>query len=171
MEARRLSVRFGWRSDAGYGWRTASRLISKRISPGARLSAIVDWWFQARPRSSRLRVLPAVKTARWPPRGRQRCRVRATGLLILRMVSCPARSPRLPYRLVRPGRARPPGESGGRAAMGCRYPRAAGRLVHVWSWWCGRPLRCDLPPYGRSRTRGEPSGEPPSGEIGPHGAY
>ena len=59
----------GWRSDAGYGWRTASRLISKRISLEPSCLPSSRGWFQVRPRSSRLRVPSAVKTARWPPEG------------------------------------------------------------------------------------------------------
>ena len=69
METRRLSVRSGRRSHAGYGWRTASRLISKRISPEPGCPPSSREWFQVKPRFSGVRVLPAVKTARWPPRG------------------------------------------------------------------------------------------------------
>ena len=69
MEARRLTIRLGWRGDAGNGWRTAWRLISKRISPEPGCPPSSRGWFQVRPPFSRLRVGSVVKTARWPPQG------------------------------------------------------------------------------------------------------
>ena len=125
-------------------------MISKRISPEPGCPPSSREWFQVKPRSARVRVLPAVKTARWPPQG-------------------PAALPRQGDRRADAADGQLPGQEpatalsvatgactplaiGRRAAMGCRYPAAqngqwclAEKSVSICGWGGTSDSICALP--------------------------
>jgi len=101
---------------------------------GARLSAVVEGWFQVRPGPTGEGAAGGENGPVAVSAADGSCRVGETGLVMPRMACWPARSPRLPYRLVRPGPRTPSRRIGRARGDGVSLPGAAGRLAHVWSW-------------------------------------